>query len=376
MSQIPASQRENSLRHSACQLSSVVASALGKNWTEITGLDAGRAKPWVSAKTEATIVDRQVPLPRELFTLCYLAGAAPKDAVAIMEGRWFDGSIPTHVADIDDRLNLLSHFAPFKVKGYRETELGQILKEYSDRMGNAARAREVLTRHLGIPDLGDALKGVVALPCWADSALARLLHRPISDHWSLDLCTFDRPYLYEVDEAHEAVRDEEESMIEASIGAMGSLSIGDPDEDGSDFVPVPLARDLTVGALFRHQHLGQSFVVMGRDGSRLLLHFREHRLGEVEAAEAGVSNPIYYRVRVQVANPLTLDPQVRPAPIEAEADADTLSDLAERIHGISLLPDGANTQVLMVKVPTREAETIALAVGIHVVHQARRRRTR
>jgi hypothetical protein len=251
-----------------------------------------------------------------------------------------------------------------KVKGYREADLKLLVDEYTAKLGKADRARKVLTMKLGIPDLSDAVKGVVALPDYADAIVARMLGRDISDHWGLHMVVVDAEFISDVNAAHRAIGEREDDLIESAVGAMGVMQIGNPDEDGGDFVYCPF-RGVALRELVRPHHLSQSFVLEGANGAKVLFHFRECRISGLDASEAGVENTIYYRAKVQVANK-DLEPQVRPCTIEKQVDADTIEGLLSQIASIALLADGLNTVVLGVKIPTPEAETVALAVGIPV----------
>ena len=368
MQVLPASQHGNSLRRAAGQLAALLLRSLGKTWAEAAGIDESRGKAWAGSG-DVDSQKKQLPLGREIFLLCYLAGVTPEVAALVCEGRWHGELVPTDTNGIEDRLERVSEISSFKVKGYREQDIEQVLDSYTQRFGSAKLARRILKQLLGLKDFGDIHHGDVALPLHSDAALARMLGRPISLHWALRLVVCDEEYLSRFDAAHRAIGREEDDLIEAAVGGLSAMVIGDPLKDGQDFVFCPLPEAgprATVRDLVRPHYIGQSFVVEGSEGRKILFNVRECRIDSEAASEASVASTLYYRARMSVANK-DLDPMARPRVIWEQHDSDTIEGLLLKVAQSELLLESVETRVLGVKIPTYEAETMALTLGVPVL---------
>lgn len=385
MCMLPASQHGNSLRRAAGELSGSLLRMRGKDWVEEAGIDPSRAKAWAGGN-DPDSQRKQLPRPRELFLLAYLAGVEPGAAAVILEGRWYGEAMPVPEHAYEgyearlDRVNRNSGFADVKLKtkGYRdEGPLEEALRLYSDRLGSVETASRVLEEILGLNDIRDAIRGDVALPVHSDAALARLLGRSLSMHWGLRRVVIDKDYMDRLDEAHRAIGDEDADLIEMSVKSLGVLNVGDPMTDGQDFAFCPLPEDgpkATVRDLVRPAYLNRCFVVDGADNKKILFHFRERRVESEEAAEEVKGSTLSYYVRMAVAKD-DLDPVTRPVAIYEEFMAETIEGLLLKIATWEHLRESVESRVLGVKIPIYQAETMALALGVRV-EKARKTGTR
>jgi hypothetical protein len=209
------------------------------------------------------------------------------------------------------------------------------------------------------------MTGVVALPDYADAILARMLGRDLSEHWGLHMVIVDAEYLAAFDAAFQALGEREDDLVEAAVGSMRILQVGKSDEDSGGFVYCSF-QGVALKELLRPHYLGQSFVLEGTEGRKILFNVRECLVQGEGAVEAGVENPVYYRATLTVANPQTLEPRVRPSSISRTVDHDSIEGLVSKLESVELLAAGAATPALGVKIPTDTAEVIAFSLGVPV----------